>query len=83
MGLAGGRVTRDGPRFTYANIAVYHPSLFAGIAPGTPLRLFPWAYAFVEAGRVTGEHYRGAWDNLGTPDQLAALDRALSRKASQ
>jgi MurNAc alpha-1-phosphate uridylyltransferase len=82
MGLAGGRVTRDGPRLTYANLAVYHPALFAGIAPGTALRLFPWAYAFVEAGRVTGEHYRGLWDNLGTPEQLAALDRALSRKAS-
>jgi hypothetical protein len=32
---------------------------------------------------VTGEHYRGTWDNLGTPGQLAALDRTLSRKASQ
>ncbi len=82
MGLASGRVTRDGPRLTYANIAVYHPSLFAGIVPGTALRLFPWAYAFVEAGRVTGEHYRGTWDNLGTPGQLAALDHALSGKAS-
>jgi MurNAc alpha-1-phosphate uridylyltransferase len=83
MGLAGERVTRDGERLTYANIALYHPSLFGGIEPGTALKLFPWAYAFVESGRVTGEHYRGTWDNLGTPEQLAALDRTLSRKASQ
>jgi MurNAc alpha-1-phosphate uridylyltransferase len=82
MGLARGRITRAGPRLTYANIAVYHPALFAAIAPGTALRLFPWAYAFVDAGRVSGEHYRGVWDNLGTPEQLAALDRSLSRKAS-
>jgi hypothetical protein len=27
---------------------------------------------------VTGEHFEGAWDNVGTPDQLAALDRRLS-----
>jgi MurNAc alpha-1-phosphate uridylyltransferase len=82
MGLAAGRITREGPRLTYANIAVYHPALFAGVAPGTSLRLFPWAYEFVEAGRVTGEHFRGTWDNLGTPEQLAALDRLLAGKAS-
>ena len=83
MGLAQGRVTRAGPRLTYGNIAVYHRSLFAEIVPGTALKLFPWAYRFVDAGRVTGEHYRGPWDNLGTPEQLAALDRALSTKASR
>ena len=82
MGLSEGRVTRGGPRLTYGNIAVFHPALFRDIAPGTSLKLFPWAYRFVDAGRVSGEHYRGAWDNLGTPGQLAALDRALSRKAS-
>jgi MurNAc alpha-1-phosphate uridylyltransferase len=78
MGLAGGRITRAGPRLTYGNLAIYHPSLFAEVAPGTALKLFPWAYRYVEEGRVSGEHYRGAWDNVGTPDQLAALDRRIS-----
>jgi MurNAc alpha-1-phosphate uridylyltransferase len=78
MGLAGGDVTREGPHLTYGNIAVFHPSLFRDIVPGTWLKLFPWAYRFVEEGRVTGEHFQGAWDNVGTPDQLAALDRRLS-----
>jgi N-acetyl-alpha-D-muramate 1-phosphate uridylyltransferase len=78
MGLDAGRVTRGGPRLTYGNIAVFHPALFREIAPGTALKLFPWAYRFVEEGRVTGEHYRGPWDNIGTPDQLAALDRRLT-----
>lgn len=78
MGLDGGCVTRGGPRLTYGNIAVFHPDLFRDIAPGTALKLFPWAYRFVEEGRVTGEHYRGPWDNIGTPDQLAALDRRLN-----
>jgi MurNAc alpha-1-phosphate uridylyltransferase len=82
MGLTADRVTRAGPTLTYANIAVYHPQLFEGVAAGTPLKLFPWAYRFVEEGRVTGELYRGPWDNLGTPEQLAALDRELSRKES-
>jgi MurNAc alpha-1-phosphate uridylyltransferase len=78
MGLAGGMVTRSAPMLTYGNIAVFHAALFGAIEPGTRLKLFPWAYRFVEEGRVTGEHYRGAWDNLGTPAQLAALDRRLT-----
>jgi MurNAc alpha-1-phosphate uridylyltransferase len=78
MGLAGGLVTREGARLTYGNIAVFHPALFRGIAPGTWLKLFPWAYRFVEEGRVTGEHYRGPWDNVGTTEQLAALERRIA-----
>ena len=81
MGLEAGRVTRAGPHLTYANISIYHPSLFAGLEADVPLKLFPWAYRFVEEGRVSGEHYRGMWDNVGTPEQLAALDRTLSGQA--
>jgi MurNAc alpha-1-phosphate uridylyltransferase len=79
MGLDGGRITRGGPRLTYGNIAVFHPSLFGQIAPGAFLRLFPWAFRFVDEGRVSGEHFGGFWDNVGTPAQLESLDRRLSR----
>jgi N-acetyl-alpha-D-muramate 1-phosphate uridylyltransferase len=79
MGLDDGLVTRGGPRLTYGNIAVFHPAIFREIAPGTWLKLFPWAYRYVEEGRVTGEHYRGPWDNVGTAAQLAALDQRLTR----
>ncbi len=78
MGLASGLVTREPPMLTYGNIAVFHPGLFEAIAPGTHQKLFPWAYRFVEQGRVTGEHFRGDWDNVGTPAQLAALERRLA-----
>ena len=78
MGLAEGRIAREGPKLTYGNIAVFHPSLFHDIVPGTWLKLFPWLYGFADEGRVTGEHYQGPWDNVGTADQLAALDRRLS-----
>ena len=79
MGLAGNVVVRDGPRLTYGNIGLFHPAMFAGIEPGTWLKLFPWAYRFVEEGRVSGERYSGTWDNVGTADQLAALDRRLTK----
>lgn len=78
MGLAGGLVVRSGPLLTYANISVFHPALFDGIAAGTRLALFPWAYGLVDEGRVTGERFTGEWDNVGTPAQLAELDRRLS-----
>jgi MurNAc alpha-1-phosphate uridylyltransferase len=79
MGIAAGRVTRAGPKLTYGNISVFHPRMFEGIAPGSHFRLFPWAYSFVDAGRVTGERFIGEWDNVGTTAHLAALDRRLSR----
>jgi len=74
-----GRVVRGGPRLTYGNIGVFHPSLFHGIVPGTWMKLFPWAYRLADEGRVTGEHYRGPWDNVGTPEQLEALNRRITR----
>ena len=79
MGIANGRVSRAAPRLTYGNISVFHPRMFEGIAAGAHFRLFPWAYRFVEAGQVTGERFTGDWDNVGTPEHLAALDRRLTR----
>lgn len=66
-----------GPRLTYANIAVFSPRLFAGLRPERA-RLFPWLYAAARAGRVTGERYDGRWYNVGTPQELARLDRELA-----
>jgi N-acetyl-alpha-D-muramate 1-phosphate uridylyltransferase len=79
MGVEQGRISRGATRLTYGNIAVFHPALFDDVAPGTWLKLFPWAYRFVDEGRVSGEHFTGVWANIGTPDQLQELDRRLSR----
>jgi MurNAc alpha-1-phosphate uridylyltransferase len=80
MGLMSGFITRDGPRLTYGNIGVFHPAMFEGIEPGTWLKLFPWAYRFVDEGRVSGERFSGGWDNVGTAQQLAALDERLAKR---
>jgi len=79
MALAHGRVCREGARLTYGNIAVFHPRAFASLDPDRRLALFPWTYAMVEAGQVSGEHYDGRWANLGTPADLAELDRELAQ----
>jgi MurNAc alpha-1-phosphate uridylyltransferase len=78
MALAQGRIDPDGmPKLTYANIGVFHPSLFAGLAPGRPARIFPWLYAQARQGRVSGQRHDGVWENIGTPQQLAELDARL------
>ncbi|MGH9579211.1 MAG: N-acetylmuramate alpha-1-phosphate uridylyltransferase MurU, partial [Terriglobales bacterium] len=66
MGLAEGLVTRARPWLTFASIGVFHPAIFADIAAGTKLRLFPWVYRYADEGRITGEIYGGPWDNVGT-----------------
>jgi MurNAc alpha-1-phosphate uridylyltransferase len=77
MGLAGGRIRMQRPYLTYGNIGIFSPALFDGLQAGRA-RLFPWLYAFAEQGRVSGEHFRGRWHNVGTPAELDALDAELS-----
>ena len=79
MSVVAGRIQRGAGRLTYGNIAVFHPGPFREIEPGTRLKMFPWAYRFVDEGRVEGERFSGDWDNIGTPEQLAALDARLTR----
>lgn len=77
MGCVDGRIDPDvAQRLTYANIGVFAPRLFEGLRPARA-RLFPWLYEAARAGRVTGEHFRGRWHNVGTPTELAQLDADL------
>lgn len=82
MGLAGGRITMQPPLLTYGNIGVYSPALFAAVAPGRA-RMFPWFYRYVEQGCVGGEHFSGRWHNVGTAQELEALDAQLSAVAGR
>jgi len=76
--LAGDMVTTDGePRLTFSGIAVYAPALFAGLAPGRRAALAPLLRNAMGRGAVTGEHHRGDWEDIGTPERLLALDRRL------
>lgn len=81
MGLdSNHRVNLHPPLLTFASIAVFAPRLFAGES-AVRKPLFPWMYRFVERGRVSGEHFSGAWHNVGTPADLATLDAALRAAA--
>jgi MurNAc alpha-1-phosphate uridylyltransferase len=58
-------------RLTYAGLGVYDPALVADAPPG-PLPLRPLFDRAIEAGRLTGELHEGVWDDIGTPERLAA-----------
>jgi MurNAc alpha-1-phosphate uridylyltransferase len=78
FGLAAGRVSEDAPvRHTYSGIGVYDPELFAGVARGARCQLAALLKPEITRGRVSGEHYRGRWFDIGTPERLSALDRSL------
>src|SRR3990167_3811811 len=79
--LSGDRVQRPPtgqPRpLTYANLALVRRTLVAGITPGQRAALGPCLFASADAGRLGGERLAGAWHNLGTPAQLAAVNAQL------
>ena len=61
---------------TYAGVGVYAPGFFAGMRPGK-LALRPLLDEAIPAGRVSGEYHSGQWQDVGTPERLAALDAAV------
>ena len=65
----------DGRRWTYANIALCRASLVRSVVPGTRVALGPLLYAGMRERRISVEVYDGLWENVGTPAQLAALNR--------
>ena len=75
--LAGDRVVPEVPvRLTFSGIGVYRAALFEGCAPGR-FPLAPLLRPAIAAGRVSGELHSGRWTDVGTPERLAELDRAL------
>lgn len=64
-------------RLTFAGISVLQPALFADCRPGR-FSCTPLLRTAAAAGRISGEHYRGQWHDIGTPARLQALDFALN-----
>jgi MurNAc alpha-1-phosphate uridylyltransferase len=76
--LDAGKVTAEGEgKLTFSGIGCYRPELFAGLKPGEKAALAPLLRRAMAEGRVSGEHFAGRWQDIGTPERLAALDREL------
>jgi len=74
--LDDGRVVDSpAPSWTFSGISLIHPDLVAGQAE----RAFPLAPLLRQAmarSVVSGELYRGVWNDVGTPERLAAVERS-------
>jgi N-acetyl-alpha-D-muramate 1-phosphate uridylyltransferase len=80
--LLDGQVTPErGERLTYSGMGVYSPALFREIRRGDKAPLAPLLRAATVASTVTGEHYRGRWVDVGTPQRLKDLNEEISRHA--
>jgi len=77
--LDGGRVALEGPnKLTFGNIGLYDTALFRELPRGVKLKLLPLYRDWIARGWVSGERFDGPWANIGTPSDLAVLDRQLS-----
>ncbi len=65
-----------GKTYTFANIGLYHPELFAGCKPVYQRLADLWQTALLDR-KMTGECYQGLWHNIGTPEDLAAYNESL------
>ncbi len=75
--LEHGMVRDRPPRLTFAGIGVYRAALF-GAPRGERFPLAPLLRDAARLGRVTGEHYRGLWTDVGTPERLRQLNQGIS-----
>ena len=80
--LRDGRVCPAGnslnpSQLTFSGIGLYQPSLFAPILRGGKAPLAPLLREQIALGKVSGEHHRGLWVDVGTPQRLQELDKSL------
>ena len=79
--LAAGSVGNGaGPRYTYSGVAVMSPRLVAAVARGSKAQLAPLLRAAADQGRISGELYGGLWQDVGTAERLADLERQLASR---
>lgn len=69
-------------KLTFSGIGLYRPSLFAHIKAGQPAKLAPILKAAMAQQLVSGEHFKGEWHDIGTPERLQSLDQNLLKRMS-
>jgi MurNAc alpha-1-phosphate uridylyltransferase len=74
FGLEQGMALADAAsRYTFSGIAMYRHTFFAGCADGVrPLK--PMLLRCMAVKRCSAELYTGAWEDVGTPERLQALN---------
>jgi len=68
----------DSPLYTYAGIGIFRPTFFAGCSDGS-FALKPLLLRAMSASRCSAQLFDGKWVDVGTPERLEALNRAVGR----
>jgi len=78
--LSDGKVLNQGePMQTFSGISIFTPEFFRDCSSGSA-PLAPILRQAIEQGRVTGSHYQGQWQDIGTPERLSDLRQSLDNK---
>jgi MurNAc alpha-1-phosphate uridylyltransferase len=74
FGIDRGLAVPNAPNlFTFSGIALYRPAFFQGSVDGV-LPLKPLLLHSMQMGRCSAELYTGVWEDVGTPQRLAAAN---------
>lgn len=63
----------NGPKYTYSGIGIFHPNLFKNCEPGT-FSVTPLIKEAIKKMYISGQHYNGQWDDIGTIERLTAIN---------
>jgi MurNAc alpha-1-phosphate uridylyltransferase len=67
---------REEQRLTFSGIAVYRKSFFESVNVGK-VALAPLFKAGADRGVISAEHFPGLWSDVGTPERMRALYKAI------
>ena len=73
--FSNGRISSRGTGYVYCGIAILRPSLFANRAPGA-FSLRDLYFRAIEQGTISAQIWEGYWIDIGTPEQLEAVNSA-------
>jgi len=77
--IENGIIFKEGAKkLTYSGIGLYHPHFFRSLNPGR-YPLAPMLYESAQAKRLSGQHFTGAWNDIGTPERLLEINSSLEK----
>lgn len=66
-----------GQSYTFSGIGIYHPDLFKShLEFEKKLPLYPILKEAIANGNLSGEHYDGYWQDVGTPERLELANKS-------
>ena len=64
-------ITKKDKTYTFSGIGIYHPDFFKNyLHTQDKLPLYPLLTEAIANNQLSGEHYTGYWQDIGTPERL-------------